>query len=423
VKGRGVRVGLLSSEAIRPAMGGIGVRYLELARRLPALGFDVVLASPGSRDQAAECGLDPRDVRPIEGARVADLLADRQVVVAQGQLANDVVLGLPATPVVIDLYDPWLVENLHYAETLGLDPWRNDHATWVLQLSSGDFFLCSSAEQRLYYLGFLTALGRVNPERLRHDATLQGLLAVVPFGVEPALPAPRPLLEARRSGERRLLFGGLYDWYDPFTVLAALDRLPGHDVTLLVVRNPNPGGTPQALFARVEEHCRARGWWGSRVRALDWVPAERRFDLLREVDGLVATHVPGLETDLAMRTRFLDALVAGCPAVSSAGGTVARLLDEWGAGWVVPAGDPDGLARALAEVLAGGPAVAERRARGRELAADLAWERVLSPLVAFLAAPRRDPTKERFAFRPATVAPRDGLAFRLRRRLSRRAPR
>jgi len=172
VKGRGVRVGLLSTEAIRPVMGGIGVRYLELARRLPALGFDVVLASPGSRDQAAECGLDPRGVRPIAGARVAELLADRQVVVAQGQLANDVVLGLPSTPVVIDLYDPWLVENLHYVETLGLDPWRNDHATWVLQLSTGDFFLCSSAEQRLYYLGFLTALGRVNPERLSHDPTL-----------------------------------------------------------------------------------------------------------------------------------------------------------------------------------------------------------------------------------------------------------
>lgn len=420
---RGVRVGLLSTEAIRPTMGGIGVRYLELARRLPALGFDVVLASPGSREQAAECGLDPARVRPLEGQRVPEQLADRDVVVAQGQLANELVLGLPGTPSVIDLYDPWLVENLHYAETLGLDPWRNDHATWVLQLSAGDFFLCSSAEQRLFYLGFLTALGRVNPERLASDPTLEGLVGVVPFGVEPELPLHRPLLGERRSGERRLLFGGLYDWYDPFTALAALERLPDVDVTLLVVRNPNPAGTPQALFARVEEHCRRRGWWGSRVLALDWVPAGRRFDLLREVDALVATHVPGLETDLAMRTRFLDALVAGCPAVSSAGGAVARLLAERDAGWVVPPRDPGALAGALAEVLGGGPAVERRRARGLELARELSWERVLSPLAAFLAEPRRDPTKERFAFRPATVAPPDRLVFRLRRRLARRGRR
>ena len=58
-------------------------------------------------------------------------------VVAQGQLANDVVLECTELPTVVDLYDPWLVENLHYFETLGLDPYRNDHATWMLQMSRG----------------------------------------------------------------------------------------------------------------------------------------------------------------------------------------------------------------------------------------------------------------------------------------------
>jgi hypothetical protein len=36
-----------------------------------------------------------------------------------------------------------------------------------------------------------------------------------------------------------------------------------------------------------------------------------------------------------------------------------------------------------------------------------------------LRAPRIDPTKERFAFRPATVAPADRLTFRVRRALAR----
>ena len=40
-------------------------------------------------------------------------------------------------------------------------------------------------------------------------------------------------------------------------------------------------------------------------------------------------------------------------------------------------------------------------------------------LVAFCREPWRDPTKERFAFRPQTVAPADALGFRLRRRLRR----
>ena len=42
------RIALLSSEPVRPRMAGIGIRYLELARRLPAYGIDVVLVSPAA---------------------------------------------------------------------------------------------------------------------------------------------------------------------------------------------------------------------------------------------------------------------------------------------------------------------------------------------------------------------------------------
>ena len=220
-------------------------------------------------------------------------------------------LRLSLLPTAIDLYDPWLLENLHYAPSMGLDPYRNDHASWVLQLSRGYFFLCSSEEQRLYFLGLLTALGRVNPENVARDPRLDRLLARVPFGVPDTLPEPQPLLAPRGPGEKRLLFGGLYDWYDPMTVLRALESCAEAGWRLIFVRHPNPEVTPQRLWERVETECRRLGWWGERVLAIDWVSRDRRFDLLREVDVLVALHRPGIETDLSFRTRFLDALVAG----------------------------------------------------------------------------------------------------------------
>ena len=418
------KVALLSSEPLRERVGGIGVRYLELARRLPAHGVEVVVVSPAG---PGETPLPAEAVRPFAAGRLGETLAGCDAAVAQGQLANDLLLECPDLPVAVDLYDPWLVENLAYAPELGLDPYRNDHATWVLQLSRGDFFLCSSEEQRLFYLGFLAALGRVNPRRLEMDPDLAGLIAPVPFGVPEALPPHRPLLEPRAPGERRLLFGALYDWYDPWTLLDALERLesdrrggPATPWTLLLIRHPDPEGTPQRLLRQVEAHCRERGWWGSRVRAMDWVPAERRYDLLRDVDVLVAPHRPSLETRLALRTRFLDALAAGCPVVTSEGGTLSRLLREADAGWVVPPGEPEALAAALREALAE-PA---RHAPGAAaLARRFAWDRVLEPLLAFCREPRKDPTKEDFAFRPATVAPPDPLGFRLRRKLGRLAGR
>ncbi len=418
---RGVvtRIALLPSEPLRRRMAGIGIRYLELARRLPRPGLEVVVLTCGEPEEARELGMPQAQVRRFERGRLAETLGDCDAAVTQGQLANDLLLEVPELPTVVDLYDPFLVENLFYAESLGLDPYRNDHATWVLQLSRGDVFLCSCEEQRQFYSGFLAALGRLNPRRVAADPDLQGLIAVVPFGASAELPEARPLLPERRPGERRLLFGGLYDWYDPWPVLEALEQLDEPDWTLLLIRNPNPEATPQKLFGEVDAWCEQRGFLGERVRVLDWVSAERRFDLLREVDLLVATHAPSLETRLSLRTRFLDALAAGCPVITSEGGAMSRLLLRHDAGWVVPPGDAGAVAAALREILVDGSAVDARRRAGNELLRGFAWEKVLEPLVAFCQHPATDPTKEEFAFRPPTLAPADSPVFRLRRWLRR----
>ena len=414
------RVALLCSEPLGERVAGIGLRYLELARRLPRCGVEVDLVCPGEREALAmleqALGGGVR-VTPFERGRLGELLAGDRAVVAQGQLANDLLAECPHLPTAIDLYDPWLVENLHYHSTLGLDPYRNDHATWVRQLSAGDFFLCSSEEQRQYYLGFLTAVGRINPRSIEADPDAARLIAIAPFGVPDELPEHRPVLPPREAGERLLLFGGLYDWYDPWTLLEAVVAADRAAWRVLFIRGAF-SDTPQSLLRRVETWCRERGLWGTRVCALDWVPHERRYDLLRDVDLLVATHRVGLETRLSLRTRFLDALAAGCPVVSTEGGTVSRLLEERGAGWVVPERDPQALVGALEAAL--DPARREARVvRGLELAREFRWSLVIEPVARFCRDPWRDPTKAEFAVRLPTRAPADRLGFRLRRRLRR----
>lgn len=414
------RIALLPGEPIRERMAGIGIRYLELARRLPRPGLEVVLLNPGPLDELP-ADLPVADVRPFERGRLNQLLADCDGIVAQGQVANDVVLEVPELPTAIDLYDPFLVENLSYYDTLGLDPYRNDHATWVLQMSRGDFFLCSSDEQRQFYLGFLAALGRLNPPTVQADGDLNDLLAVVPFGVPQSLPDPHPVLPERQPGERRLLFGGLYDWYDPWPVLEALERLDRPEWSLLLIRNPNPEATPQKLFRDVERWCEERGYWQERVKVLDWIPSARRYDLLRDVDLLVSTHRFSLETRLSLRTRFLDALAAGCPIVTTEGGAMSRLLEQHDAAWLVPPSDAASLAAAFEDVLddsaAGRERMQGRRDGGQELLRRFAWERVLEPLVRFCQDPRRDPHKDTFTEPRSTVAPLDTWTFRLRRKL------
>jgi len=408
------RVALVCSEALGERAAGIGIRYLEMARRLPKFGFDAVLVSPWRSGEPPRVGSGSVEVRRFGAAPLPDLLRGCDVAVAQGQLANDLLHQAPDLPSVVDLYDPFLVENLVHVNTLGLDPWRNDHRSFVHQLSGGDLFLCSSPEQRAWYLGFLTALGRVNPHRYRDDPTLSGLIVEAPFGVPDPLPPYCPLLPARVPGERRLLFGGLYDWYDPEPLLVAFAAVPDRNARLLFVRQPPEAQAPQRLLAEVEARSRVED--PERIGFLDWVPFERRYDLLRDVDALAACHAPGLETDLSLRTRFIDALAVGCPVLTTNGGTVPRLLREWDAGIVVPCGDVEALRCGIEELVAGGEEVLARARRGREqVRLTYSWDRTLAPLVDFLASPRTDPTKADFAFRPQTAAPPDPLVFRLRR--------
>lgn len=410
------RVALVCSEPLRTRMAGIGIRYLELARRLPAFGVEVVVLSAGPLEELPDLG--GASARLFERGNLRAQLADCNAVLAQGQLANDVVLECPHLPTAIDLYDPWLVENLHYANTLGLEVWRNDHATWNLQLSRGDLFLCSSEDQRLFYLGFLAALGRVNPESTAGDADLRKLARVVPFGLPDQLPPYRPVLTPRRPGSVRLLFGGLYDWYDPHLLLDALEQVD-RNWSLVLVRNPNPDSTPQRLLGEVLERARRRGWLDAHLEVVDWVPADRRFDLLRDCDLLVAPHRPSLETRLSLRTRFLEAWAVSLPVVVSDGGAIARLVREADAGWVCPPGNANALRAAIEQALDDPEERARRGGAALALAEQFHWDVVLEGVVDFLQQPWRDPSKERFASPRATHAPperwRDRLARRFRR--------
>ena len=97
----------------------------------------------------------------------------------------------------------------------------------------------------------------------------------------------------------------------------------------------------QRLFARL----------GSVVRFEPWRPYDRRFELAQVADVAVVTHRRGLETDLSLRTRLVDLMWLGLPSVVTAGGTMARVVAETGAGLVVPAGDVEAVAKAVADLL------------------------------------------------------------------------
>src|SRR5262245_42844310 len=335
-------------------MAGMGIRALELARTLRG-EFDVrLLVGNDPAEAAGVAGDIPVVAAPPGGLAAAAVNADAAVV--SGHAANWWFHQVPDVPVAADLYDPFFVENLHYAPTLGEATSVHDLATLSLALSRADFFLCASPEQRLFYAGALYASGRIGPKNFPADPVLAGLLAVVPFGVpgEPAAgdrAAGRRLLDLPPESPL-VLFGGIYDWYEPDLLLEAwpgvLRRCP--DAKLLFFENPNPETTPQPVYARARERARGIDPQGKSVLFSTWRPYASRADLYAAVDLLVSISSEGLERDLAFRTRLLDAAWGGVCSVSVAGGPLAREMELAGAGRQVARTAP-ALADAMTQML------------------------------------------------------------------------
>jgi glycosyltransferase involved in cell wall biosynthesis len=304
--------------------------------------------------------------------------------------------------VVVDLYDPFHLEQLEQARDVGSDRRQAavDLTVRVLneQLLRADFMVCASDEQRHLWLGHLAALGRVNVATYGEDPTLRSLLAVCPFGF-PSL-APEQHGSPIRAGlgldpgaKVVLWAGGVHDWLDPLTAIRGIDLLRRRRPEVVLVfqgmQHPN-----SAVAMTMPDRCRQLadelGLTGRHVFFNDtWVPYEDRQDHLLEADVGLCTSADHLESQFAFRSRVLDHLWSGKPVVLTEGDGLAAQVREDGLGAVVPPGDPARLADALETLLFDAASWSRAAANVQRARAELTWNQTLAPLVEFCAAPRR----------------------------------
>jgi len=325
------------------------------------------------------------------------------VIIFQGH-AMEVFPSLRASNkiLVVDIYDPMHLEQLEQGRDLGEALWTRQvsDATNVLneQLSRGDFFLCASERQRHFYLGQLAALGRINPAVYQGDPDLTGLISVVPFGLSSTPPRHvRPVLKGVLPGigknDKVLLWGGgLYNWFDPATLIRAVAKVAvdHQEVRLFFqgTKHPHPGVPEMAIVAESRALASELGVLDTAIFFnASWVDYTDRENYLTEADAGVSTHHAHVETTFSFRTRILDYLWAELPMVVTAGDHFADLIEAEKLGIVVVADDVDGLASALEKVLYDTAFIAEAKSNIRRVRETYFWDRVLEPLVRFVKAP------------------------------------
>lgn len=382
-------------------MPGPSIRNWELAHVL-STRHQVTLAAPGEPDRTS----DRFRVAGYDDASLAGLVAEHEVVQAYGDLLERHPVIGSARHLVVDLYDPFPLENLHIYETrnpeIGHRVAARDREVLLRLVQAGDVFLCASDRQRDFWTGWLLAAGRVNPSVHAADPALEGLLRLVPFGVpdEPPQPGPprfRGVVPGIDWGDFVVLWGGgVWNWFDPLTLVRAAasvrERLPRLRLVFPALGSPSPASPPMAMAEMVRRLSDELGLTGSVVFfGGDWVPYAERGSLLLEADVGVSLHQEGVETRYSFRTRVLDYLWAGLPILTTEGDAMADLVRGSRLGEVVPYGDVDAVAEALRKLARRTWYRQACARRSREASERFRWSEVARPLLAYCDAPVRAP--------------------------------
>src|SRR5262249_54798831 len=163
------------------------------------------------------------------------------------------------------------------------------------QLLRGDFFVCASEKQRDFWLGHLAALGRINRATYDADPTMRRLIDVAPFGIpEVPPPAGRPTIRGTMPGiginDRVILWGGgVYNWFDPCSLVRAVDRVrrqhPNVRLVFMGGTHPNPEVPSMRVAAQATSLADDLGLTDRHVFFnAGWVPYDERHRFLLAAD-------------------------------------------------------------------------------------------------------------------------------------------
>ncbi|MFW6255903.1 MAG: glycosyltransferase family 4 protein [Candidatus Sumerlaeota bacterium] len=339
------RVVIFAPETINETPAGPNIRAVALAREL-AKHFDTTLAIPNESDLFHD---EDFSVRLWSRHSAGKWLPEYNLVISQGmQYSALTCLRLAHRGVVqvFDLYTPVLLEQQQARKLFGYHkaaslPYLRRLTNLILR--HGNYFLCASQQQRDLWLGALYANGCLNDEA---EMTASDRIGVVPFGHNgEKLRHTSQVLKGAHRGigkdDHVLLWGGgLWDWFDPMTLLGAMailrEKRPDIKLFFMSTQRPEKQDVRPAMAQHAEKIARELGLMDRTVFFNGgWIPFEKRSNYLLESDLAVCTAPDSLENIFAFRTRLVDAIWARLPIIMTDGSALADFVRQHDLGFIV----------------------------------------------------------------------------------------
>jgi glycosyltransferase involved in cell wall biosynthesis len=396
-----VKLLVLSRAAVGPRMASPGIRAYHLAgalsRALPEA--EITLGVPGFRGEIAPPAPMVKLQSWTSNAEATFMARNHDVAIARNfppQFAR--LLG--DTRLALDGFTPLYVEWMELSQRDMLPRWRR---TWMssnrwyinMQLTLADFIFCADERQRDMWIGMLMALALVPPDVYQRDPSLRRLIDIVPYGVpskplSPQAKVLRGVVPGIEEGDEILLWnGGITEWNDAVTAVAAMDKLrlkrPKARLVFMGINHPDFAFGPGAGVTKAAiDLARELGLEGRNVFFLEgWVPYEEIDNYLAEADASVCLGYENVESRFAFRTRYVDLFRARVPLVCTRGDVLAERVENESLGITVPERNVDAVVAAIERILGDRELVMRAKENLGRVGAELSWDAAVQPLADF----------------------------------------
>lgn len=220
--------------------------------------------------------------------------------------------------VIADCYIPIAVE---YSARPVLDANRevknyiSESYWWQRCVKRADYFLYASDQQLHYYMGYLSAILKLNPVSY---GLLQERLLKVPYGY-----FKKDILKKTISPECPSLvwYGGIYPWFDmnPIVEAAKLIRKDLPNFKLIIAGAKNPYTDNVAFLKHYAESMDKIAEISEFTDIIGHTPYKDRFSIYGKGSTIITLNKEGLENELAWRTRLADYIAARKPIITNGG--------------------------------------------------------------------------------------------------------
>lgn len=315
---------------------GGGMRAWGLAKGLTANGVSVTVAINDSFPQKSKKHEGVRLVNWSLDRRFSDLINSYDSVIisyCMGDPSIFVAKNLnDGVQLILDVYVPIYVEvSARDSKDIANEytNYMRDVEGYNLVLERGDYFLCASESQKIYYTGVLGALGIINPRSYREDRVL-----IAPFGIhnQPAVAKYNPYKKLGIGEDQFIVlwFGGLYPWFRVEEFTETIRQFAdSKQIKFVIVGGKNPfNNNPDFVrqYEKVYKFAIESKLLDKALYLVDWVDYEDRINWYKHADVVISLNQPGDENIFSWRTRVMDYVWGEVPVITNGGDPLSNYL-------------------------------------------------------------------------------------------------